>query len=556
MRHFLNHAQQLRCLLACLLPLGASAACFRPEPVLGSRHDPRNVPAWYSERSVDPSRVTLAPELVHADGLASDEVGDLDHKPAGQASAKPTVPASKPEVAAATEPVPPAQDKGVPFKAVEQGEPEAFPGLPFEVPPIPAYRKPGPEDCDWIIQDGVARSRRALPDILASDHEGYLLGPVYQASREARRNRNSLAKDRPVTIGVMDDAGEGVLCGGWSVHSPRSVFSKNSQGTFEDVAIEIVGLSESCEVSISWDTRWGQPKLIGLFNIGIRGRNDSFIIRANAGVDRLIIDGCWWLPNKGYAGTNQRHASGMHIDRWGELIWRNHRWRGERPGTPGINLREHSAYLKSARVGTWIVGNDLRGGNRTGFQIRPEPAKNEIPVGPIVIANNVAAGYGWNNGSDPSSYDGGSCITVWTNPNDSTYVFGNSITDAKYGCLTITAQGPENNWTGADGFPIGPVFLAGNTFENRRGDRDPVAITACQEVHLYPNEVQGRFVLNNAWGMRIHGIANGPVLAHDPVATELDLWTWNLKSERLEKIGKKTTAKWIVAAPTEPSEDE
>ena len=538
MRTFIEHDQHWTYLFIGLLTLGAGLSCSQPEPTLGRSNAPRKVPSWYSERPVDPASIAVSPPAPEAEQTSLDDLSPSTPQAGGGPAAA--------RIGAPKRPA--TQEKSVPFQPIESGEMQPFSGLPFEVPPIPAYRKPSIQHCDWIIEDGVARSRRGLPSIKASQHEGYLLGPIYRASIEARRGQRKLTKDRPVTIGVIDDASEAIICGGWAESSPRSLFSKDRRGKFEDVSIEIVGLSDSCEVRISWDTRWGFPKLIGLFNIGIRGREDSFIIRANSGVDRLIIDGCWWLNNKNTDGKNERHTSGMHIDRWRELIWVNHLWRGKRPGMPGVNLREHSAYLKSSRGGTWIVGNDLRGGNRTGFQIRPEPSNAEIPKGPIVIANNVAPGYGWNNGSDPSTYDGGSCITVWTNPNNSTYIFGNKVTDAKYGCLAISAQPTGKNWTGESGFPIGPVYIANNLFENRRGDRDPVVISSCEEVHLYANEIQGRLVLDNAWGMRVHGIRNGPVYAHDPTVFDHDIWTWNPKSQDLTKVGEQAARKLLIEA--------
>ena len=182
----------------------------------------------------------------------------------------------------------------------------------------------------------------------------------------------------------------------------------------------------------------------------------------------------------------------MHIDKWDTLVWRRHRWRGERPDEPGINLREHSGYLKSSRGQTWILENDLRGGNRTGFQIRPQRDSNERPVGPVVVAYNRAQGYGWNNGHTPETYDGGSALTIWTNPDDMTFVFRNEITDAKYGCLMVGAQPPEKNWLNERGFAIGEVFIAENRLENLQGDRGAFEVTGVERLHMYANEVQTR----------------------------------------------------------------
>ena len=34
-------------------------------------------------------------------------------------------------------------------------------------------------------------------------------------------------------------------------------------------------------------------------------------------------------------------------------------------------------------------------------------------------------------------------LTIWTNPDDRTFVFRNEVIDAKYGCLMVGAQTPE-----------------------------------------------------------------------------------------------------------------
>ena len=242
--------------------------------------------------------------------------------------------------------------------------------LPFsdELPDFPEYRIPTRQDCDWVIEGGRAESTHGLETIV----DERLVGLAYRASVAA-------SHPLPVTFCVVDNAGEAVFGGGYSRSSNRSVFIETEDG-FENLQAEFLGLTDTAEVQVSWDTKWGRVDYLGLFNIGLRGPNDSFVIRANSGIGRLIIDGCWWLAHTEFAQRGGRHASGMHIDNWDLLVWRRHKWRGETPESPGINLREHSGYLKSSNGETWIVQNDLRGGNRTGFQIRPQPSNNDRPV--------------------------------------------------------------------------------------------------------------------------------------------------------------------------------
>jgi len=412
----------------------------------------------------------------------------------------------------------------------ERGEPIASPpdfsGLPFSdrIPTFPRYRIPGPDDCHWTIESGTAISAHGLADI----EDDYPVGAAYRASIEA-------GHQLPITFCVIDNAGSVIFGGGWSRYGNRSVFVEDGDD-FLPMEAEFVGLSDIAEIHVSWDTRWGKVNYLGLFNIGLRGPNDSFIIRANSGIGRLIMDGCWWLASSDYSPGREheghRHASGMHIDKWDLLIWRRHRWRGKTPNAPGVNLREHSAYLKSSRGQTWILENDLRGGNRTGFQIRPEPGHNERPVGPVIIAYNRAHGYGWNNGDTPETFDGGSALTVWTNPDHKTFIFRNQITDAKYGCLMVGAQPEGLNWFNDAGFPIGEVHVAENHFENERGDRGAVGLTAVEDLHLYENEIHGDLTLNSQWGMRRHGIGNGTVSFYDESLVNREIYTYDRQLDR------------------------
>ena len=416
----------------------------------------------------------------------------------------------------------------------------SFPGLPFAVPDIPAYDVPGLEDCDWTILDGVASSTRGLDSYAGPN-------PVAMAYKASVAAGHTL----PITVGVWDNGGTAVPGGQWSKHNTRSISISNGQGGYLGVSLEVVGLDDSCELEIGWSRSWGHADYIGLFNIGLRGPSDSFVIRAGDGVGRLIMDGCWWLANQGVKSQGAHHASGMHVDEWGTLIWRNHKWRGLLPTDPGIDLREHSGYLKSCagksvegwativipeyEVGTWIIGNDLRGGNRTGFQIRPQIGNNPRPVGPIIIGYNYTDGHGWNMGSTPETFDGGSVITTWIGPESPVYVFGNTITNSKYGCFVASGQPSGVGWLNDDGFPIQSLYLYDNFFENLNGDRGCASISAVEDVHLYGgNSFQGAnsdLTFDSAWGMRVNGIANGSVSIHGADVLQelksLNILTWD-----------------------------
>ena len=404
--------------------------------------------------------------------------------------------------------------------------------LPFAdlLPSFPQYRIPTLDDCHWTIDNGVAQSRHGLDDI---DDE-YLVGAAYRASIEA-------GHVLPIRFCVYDNAGQAVFGGGYSQYGNRSIFVRDGEG-YLPLEAEFVGLTDTAEMQIGWDVKWGKLEHLGLYNIGLRGPNDSFIIRANSGIGTLIIDGCWWLASRSYAPGGEhagsRHASGMHIDKWDTLVWRRHRWRGERPDEPGINLREHSGYLKSSRGQTWILENDLRGGNRTGFQIRPQRDSNERPVGPVVVAYNRAQGYGWNNGHTPETYDGGSALTIWTNPDDMTFVFRNEITDAKYGCLMVGAQPPEKNWLNERGFAIGEVFIAENRLENLQGDRGAFEVTGVERLHMYANEVQDQITFDGRWGINRHGIRTGEIRLYEAGLVERPIHTYDEGAARTRLLSR------------------
>ncbi len=396
---------------------------------------------------------------------------------------------------------------------------EYLASMPFDVPTFPSYTIPTQEDCEWIIENNVARSTRGLQDIAVTPGDPtYLIGPAYRASIAA-------GHELPIDFGVRDNAGTAVFGDGWS--SPgswnkRSVFVED----FRDMRCRLVGLTPQAEIIVSWGKRWGYVEELGLYNIGLRGPNDSFIIRANEGIGDLTLDGCWFLTAENHPDI---HTSGMHTDDWRTLIIRNHKY-------VGTLFDEHPFYLKSSEGATWIVQNDLRGGNRTGFQIRPgaDDPGNDRPVGPIVIALNVTDKAGF----DHEVFNGGSFLTVWSNPEGNTYVLGNRITDARYGCLSINAQGWYNgkqvDWLNDKGFPIRNVWVWDNVFTNPRAQRAAASVTAVERLHFGPNQFTKLF-LNNEWGMKKHGIGNGEVILYDPEILHESVWTYDTKVRPLEE---------------------
>ena len=462
---------------------------------------------------------------------------------------------------------------GSPQPAV--GELQAYlSSLPFasEIPTFPEYDVPTEADCEWIIEGGVARSTRGLPDITVPEGQPlYLVGPAYRASVAA-------GHPLPIDFGVRDDAGTVVLADGWSQPqewNSRSLFVRTGTSTFADLRVRIVGISDVAEVSVAWGRKWGFVRELGLYNIGLRGQNDSFIIRANDGIGNLTLDGCWFLASTTFAqsgiGNGSVHASGMHVDKWDRLIIRHHKWRGKLPTDPGPEFMEHEFYLKSGILQTWIVENELHGGNRTLFQERPGADEGIMPTASIVVAKNTSDGYGWH----VAGADGGAAITIWSNPRNKTFILGNTITDARYGCLVVSGQGisntyhydyqyvdtdqnqatppelivsntivhgggpqgghPQETWLRRDwlndaGFPIGDVYVWDNVFENSRSQRATVSISATERLFWGPNNLNdGKLFLNSEFNYNANGIANGQVRLYNVPS---QVWTYDGASNR------------------------
>lgn len=435
--------------------------------------------------------------------------------------------------------------------------------LPFaeKMPRVPQYEKPTREDCHWILEAGFARSTRGLPDVPFRD--GAVSGDAYRASIAA-------GHELPITFGVVGDGGR-FVGGGLDYHNKSWSITSMQNGRWADVSFRIVGLSPDAECGLGWNKNWGAVDSVEAHDIGIRGPNDSFIIRANDGVNRAILDGCWWLTRRGVPMDQVAHASGLHVDRWGLLVVRNHKWRGKNPGEPGALLREHSLYLKSSKGQTWIVDSDLKGGNRTGFQIRPgaDTPGTDPPEGPVVVARNTTDGYGWEHGSHGGSFAGGSFISVWSSPFAPVFVVGNRITDAKYGCLMVGGQGwsethylapngtvlggdrmrlgiPQDrwinrNWYNSQGRPLQEVYVADNVFENtqkgRAGNfpkRDAVSLNSATRLFLYGNDVEGGLTLGSQWSAehaldpqrQLGNQGNLAVLFADRDALDLEIKTY------------------------------
>lgn len=373
--------------------------------------------------------------------------------------------------------------------------------LPFaaELPALPTYRKPLRVDCDWIMRPGGStRPGDAYRQWLQMGH----------------------TTDEVFTIGV-EGVVENIRVGhGWGSIGGDTI---GTQARDDRVRIRLVGLTEDAECKLTIGQQWARVDRLEVHDLGLRGQSSNFIVSTiNNGhpLGDLVFDGCWFLQG---ADRPNHHVSGAHLNDHRSLTIRNHK------NKAGISFREHCFYLKSSTEGpTWILDSDLGGGNRTWFQRRPDVVGNARPGGPFMVFRNHGDSYGWNHGSDGSSYNGGSAITIWTAPDDSVYVAGNHVRDAKYGCLMIGGQGPGKDHTLPGQHPVQRAWVWDNDFENLRGDRSCAAISCTGEVHIGPNRFEsGRtlLMLDSEWQMSRVGIPNGSVALHDVDLVHVDIRT-------------------------------
>ena len=362
---------------------------------------------------------------------------------------------------------------------------------PVPVPTLPFYDVPTEAaDCHYITGSAV-------------NSGGNTIAGLYDRARAD-------GVEGTVTIGVHGNGGKVWPGGQYSAINDYSISGK-------DIDIEIVGLSPGATVEVGWSSRFGNVKRIGLFNIGLRGPDDSFIIRANEKVGTVILHDCRWASAQGKPGD---YTSGLHIDNYNTLIINGFR------NNPNVKLREHDFYIKSCignqanvNTGTWIVKSELKSGNRTGFQRRPQKfddvtkvtPENAVPQGPFVVAFNDFNNLGWQH---PTA-SGGGAATVWTAPFDSVYIFDNYGTNLRYSGIVCEPQPTWKNFLGLNDFPLEDVYVWGNKMDNPAAGRALMKFSGIERLHLYDNAgTYGSLVFDSGWSSQMSGIVNGKVFAY------------------------------------------
>ncbi len=326
-------------------------------------------------------------------------------------------------------------------------------------PPIPVAP---PSDLDFIVENG---------DIFGEmKARGLHLNPT-------------------VTIGVRGYGG--ALSIGTGYNDAGSVSG--------DINLRLVGLTENASVSIRHlGDQYGFVDNLQLTSLGIQGLNDSFIVRQTGEIGDLELDGCWWITNPEYSGT-QCHTSAITLPHgFRNFVQRNHKWRG-------AFFREHNNYPKGGGS-ILLEDNELEGYNRTGMQVRPHIAYGNQPESPamegdITLRGNIAR----NEEPHPLGASGGQWLTVWNCLNGTVTFDGNKCLNSKYGCFGAIGQPEYKAHRRPDGYQINRVVFQNNIGDNPDSDRHNTEFSSCRDVVIgHGNKLiakPGRFplVLVSKW---------------------------------------------------------
>jgi hypothetical protein len=381
---------------------------------------------------------------------------------------------------------------------------------------IPAWKphvKPTEADCDWII-DGAGRyadSKRGLARLWWEDKAG-IAGACLKESLAAGHGPR-------VTFGVYGNGGGAWLgglydsSGGWA---DEDVCYRQTNGQWANLDVQFVGLSDDAEIDLTWGGEFGFTERLAAFDIGLcGGRYDKNTgapvvsthgIVANNSCGEIIIDGFWMLYPKG--AEDGTWSAGIHAANWQRLVLRGLKRRGRKPSDPGVLYQGHAFYLKgSGKSGseTWLLENDLRGGNRTGFQRRPgtdEPYLSH-PMDTLIVADNFCDSHGY----DHESEDGGAAFNQWATGGP-TFIVRNRARNCRYMALLSSAQPPytdpqgvtwDRNWYDAEGYALGDIYVDGNDLGNVGSPRHCVSLNHSRRVFYGDgNRIEGKLAFGQA----------------------------------------------------------
>jgi len=346
-------------------------------------------------------------------------------------------------------------------------EPPDPPSPPDVDPPAPPDPQPDPPTDEWSFPSPVVNRPENLDFIVAGSElrssADQTLGTHQNPIKAAI---HSSPPGATIRIGIKGET-RGLIYGTGSKHGPDTSFQTHPNGEYATPTVHMVGLTGDAKVhGVSLGSQYGRLNALRLFDMTLGDESEEAAMclgtKAGAWLSELVIDNVMFAPSgTGYGGHGAKW--GMHPDdEVGLFIWRNCR-RAQRAGVP-VTFQEHVGYIKNMGA-VWIENNDLSGGNRTGFQYRSDETESQgkRPWGPVVVRDNYADGYGMEH----NVHSGGSCITLWCNPDYPTLIEGNRITNARYGCLAVTDY--NSSYHDAEGYAHQHVMIRDNVFTQHPG---------------------------------------------------------------------------------------
>ena len=257
------------------------------------------------------------------------------------------------------------------------------------VEPIHVPKIEKPKDVMYIIEG----------DRVIRQSDGVEIPGEISAGARAVRDAYEQGREGMLTIGIAGPAqGRWAIGGSSSKWSPEGVCHLHER---IPIKLAIIGMTDDAEVTaVRFTNLQTEVHDLQLWNVGIRGNPDPYIMKGIGEVGLLLLDGCWWLPHLGYISNGAMHRSGWTTSQgFDAVIVRNHKRKTD------LLLEEHDFYFKGGGpggMGSYKLGgmialldNELGGGNRTWFQIRPHsdstaPGGSGTPSqeGPVLIRGN------------------------------------------------------------------------------------------------------------------------------------------------------------------------
>ena len=372
--------------------------------------------------------------------------------------------------------------------------------------------KPELADMDWVFENGALTSQRGLP---AEAN----FGDAYRASRAAGVVN--------VHFGIRGRVDQEVIVGGkygFGGNDLRYPGETESSATF-------LGLTEDASARIAWGNNLGGAIPTGevaVFDCGIQGRPDGFLMNDTTGARHTQVDGCWAVHNN----PSYDYVANINVPSWSHgmsygptdvLVIRNWKWRGEQPSDPGLRFSYYSiGYLRGQQTSLLFENNDLRGGGFGGMQNRPDnfpygnPNGNPRPTGRTMLRGNY-----YGPGSDDGA-NGSACMSIWASFGG-VYIYDNNLDDYPAAGIVTSGQNLASNYPSDSGNQMPFVYLANNRIvEGPSTYKGALSLSSVDHLHIDgDNEIVGGVGIDVKWNWEQNGSRVGEITVY---ADEIPDW--------------------------------